>query len=87
MMQPLRRKCVYKRSENFKVILNQFFNSGKQLVPDDVMNAIRNEIHNGDNILYYYKINKMAKYKNSIYFIFFTLNDQPFHTSRQKRTI
>ena len=25
MMQPLRRKCLYKRSDNFKVILNQFF--------------------------------------------------------------
>ena len=24
-MQPLRRKCIYKRSDNFKVILNQFF--------------------------------------------------------------
>ena len=24
-MQPLRRKCLYKRSDNFKVILNQFF--------------------------------------------------------------
>ena len=43
-MQPLRRKCVYKRSDSFKVILNQFFYGGKQFVPDDVMNAIRNEI-------------------------------------------
>ena len=24
-MQPSRRKCIYKRSDNFKVILNQFF--------------------------------------------------------------
>ena len=55
-MQPLRRKCVYKRSDNFKVILNQFFYGGKQLVPDDVMNSIRNEIHNRDNILYNYTI-------------------------------
>ena len=39
-MQPLRRKCAYKRSDNFKVILNQFIYGGKQLVPDDVMNAI-----------------------------------------------
>ena len=44
-MQPLRRKCIYKRSDNFKVILNQFFYGGKELVPDDVMEAIRNEIH------------------------------------------
>ena len=51
-MQPLRRKCVYKRSDNFKVILNQFFYGGKKLVPDDVIDAIRDEIHDGTNILY-----------------------------------
>ena len=50
--QPLRRKCVYKRSDNFKVILNQFFYGGRKLVPDDIMEAIRNEIHDGTNILY-----------------------------------
>ena len=55
-MQPLRRKCVYKRSDNFKVIPNQFFYGGKKLVPDDVMEAIRNEIHDGTNILYNYRI-------------------------------
>ena len=27
-MQPLRRKCFYKRSDNFKVILSQFFYGG-----------------------------------------------------------
>ena len=42
-MQPLRRKCVYKRSNNFKVILNQFFYGGKKLVPDDVMDAISDQ--------------------------------------------
>ena len=36
-MQPLRRKCKYKRSDNFKVILNQFFYGGKRVVPDDIM--------------------------------------------------
>ena len=30
-MQPLRRKCIYKRFDNFKVILNQFFYGGKML--------------------------------------------------------
>ena len=78
-MKPLRRKCPYKLSDNFKVILNQFFYGG-----------IRNEIHNRDNILYNYTIpitipvlecilkrNKMMKYKNSRYYIFFKLNDQP----------
>ena len=55
-MKPLRRKCICKRSDNFKAILNQFFYGGKQLVPDDVMKAIGNEIHNRDNILYNYEI-------------------------------
>ena len=30
-MQPSRRKCIYKRYDNFKVILNQFFYGGKGL--------------------------------------------------------
>ena len=92
-MKPLRRKCVYKRYDNFKVILNQFFYGGKQFVQDDVMNPIRNEIHNRDNILHNYTIpirfqylrlecilkrNKMMKYKNSMYYIFYKLNSQPF---------
>ena len=51
-MQPLRRKCVYKRSDKFKTILNHFLYGGKKLVPDDVMEVIRNEIHDGTNILY-----------------------------------
>ena len=81
-MRYSRRKCIYKRSDNFKVILDQFFYGLKQRVPDDVMKAIRNEICNRDNILYNYTIpltipilecilkrNKMMKYKNSIYFI------------------
>ena len=81
-MKPLRRKCVHKRSDNFKVILNQVLYGGKQVVPDDVIDAIKNEIHNRDNILYNYTIplmipildcilkrNKMTKYKNNIYYI------------------
>ena len=32
-MQPSRRKCFYKRSDNFKAILSQFFYGGKQFVP------------------------------------------------------
>ena len=90
-MQPLRRKCVYKRSDNFKVILNQFFYGGKKFVPDDVMESIRDEIHGETNILYNYTIpitipilecilkrNELMKYKNSIYYVFFKLNNQPF---------
>ena len=39
-MQYSRRKCIYKRFDNFKVILNQFFYGGKKLVPDDVMETM-----------------------------------------------
>ena len=90
-MQPSRRKCIYKRSDNFKVILNQFLYGVKQFVPDDVMEAIRGEIHDGTNILYNYTIpitipilecilkrNEMMIYKDSIYFIFFKLSGKSF---------
>ena len=87
-MQPLRRKCIYKRSDNFKVILNQFFfYGGNRVVPDDIMETIRGEIHNETNILYPYEIpltipilecilkrNELSMYKDSIYFIYFKLS-------------
>ena len=89
-MQPSRRKCVCKRYDNFKTILDQFFYGGNKVVPDDIMKTIRDEICNRDNILYNYTIpltipilecilkrNKMMKYKNSIYFIYFKLKSQP----------
>ena len=56
MIQPLRKKCIYKRSDNFKVILNQLIYGGKEHVPDDVMETIRDEIHDETNILYNYTI-------------------------------
>ena len=90
-MQPSRRKCIYKRSDNFKVILNQFFYGGKRVVPDDIMKTIRDEIHDGTNILYPYEIpvtipilecilkrNKLSMYKDSIYFIYFKLSGGSF---------
>ena len=90
-MQYSRRKCLYKRSDNFKVILNQFFYGGKKLVPDDVMETFRDEIHDETNILYNYTIpktipilecilkrNELTMYKDSIYFIFFKLSGLPF---------
>ena len=89
-MRYSRRKCIYKRYDNFKVILNQFLYGGNRVVPDDIMETIRNEIHDETNILYNYTIpltipilecilkrNKMMKYKNSIYFIYFKLKSQP----------
>ena len=89
-MKPSRRKCVYKRYDNFKTILDRFFYGGNKVVPDDVMEAIRDEIHDETNILYNYTIpltipilecilkrNKMMKYKTSIYFIYLKLKSQP----------
>ena len=86
----LRRKCVYKRYDNFKTILDQFLYGGNRVVPDDIMETIRDEIHDETNILYNYTIpltiqilecilkrNKMMKYRNSVYFIYFKLKSQP----------
>ena len=90
-MQPSRRKCIYKRCDNFKVILNQFFYGGKKLVPDDGMEVIRGEIHDVTNILYNYTIpitipilecilkrNELTMYKGSLYYIYFKLSGVPF---------
>ena len=89
-MRYSRRKCIYKRYDNFKVILNQFFYGGKRVVPDDIMETIRDEIHDETNILYNYTIpltipilecilkrKGLTRYKNSIYYIFFKLKSHP----------
>ena len=91
MMQPSRRKCFYKRSDNFKVILSQFFYGEKQFVPYDVMETIRDEIHDETNILYNYTIpitipifecilkrNELTMYKGSLHYIHFKLSDKSF---------
>ena len=101
-VQPLRRKCIYKRSDNFNVILNQFFYGGNRVVPDDIMKTIRDEIHDGTNILYPYEIplmipilecilkrNELSMYKDSIYFIYFKLSGRSFPhiTTKEYNTI
>ena len=98
-MQPLRRKCIYKRSDNFKVILNQFFYGGNRVVRDDIMKTIRDEIHDETNILYPYEIppilecilkrNELTMYKDSIYFIYFKLSGGSFPhiTTKEYNTI
>ena len=101
-MQPSRRKCIYKRSDNFKVILSQFFYGGNRVVPDNIMEMIRDEIHDGTNILYPYEIsltipilecmlkrNELAMYKDSIYFIYFKLScgSFPHITTKEYNTI
>ena len=101
-MQPLRRKCIYKKYDNFKAILNQFFYGGKRVVPDDVMETIRGVIHDGTNILYPYEIplaipilecilkkNELTMYKDSIYFIYFKLSGEsyPHITTKEYNTI
>ena len=83
-MQPSRRKCIYKRSDNFKVILNQFFYGGNRVVPDDIMKMITDEVHDGTNILYPYEIplmiptlecilkrNELTMYKDSSTILFY----------------
>ena len=90
-IQPFRRICIYKRSDNFKVILNQFFYGGMKLVPEDIMETIRDEIHNETNILYNYTIpitipilecilkrKELIMYKGSLYYIYFKLSDKSF---------
>ena len=90
-MRYSRRKCIYKRYDNFKVILNRFFYGGKRVVPDDIMETIWDEIHGETNILYNYTIpitipilecilkrNELTRYKDSIYFIYFKLSGVPF---------
>ena len=101
-MQPSRRKCIYKRSDNFKVILNQFFYGGKRVVPDDIMETIKGEIHDGTNILYPYEIpiiipilecilkrNELSMYKDSIYFIYIKLSGGffPHITTKEYNTV
>ena len=62
-----------------------------KLVPDDVMEAIRDEIHDGTNILYKYTIpitipvlecilkrKELVMYKGSLYYIYFKLSGRSF---------
>ena len=90
-MRYSKRICIYKRYDNFKVILNQFFYGGKRVVPDDIMETIRDEIHDETNILYNYTIpitipilecilkrNELMMYKGSLYYVYFKLSGVPF---------
>ena len=101
-MQRSRRKYFYKRSDNFKVILSQFFYDGKQFVPYDVMETIRDEIHDETNILFNYTIpitipilesilkrNELTMYKGNLYYIYFKLSGKSFPhiTTKEYNTI
>ena len=72
------------------------------VVPDDIMETIRDEIHDETNILYPYEIplmipivecilkrNELAMYKDSIYFIYFKLSGGSFQriTTKEYNTI
>ena len=99
-IQPSRRKCIYKRY-NSKVILNQLFYGGKRVVPDDIMETIRDEIHDETNILYNYTIpitipilecilkrKGLTMYKGSLYYIYFKLSGVPFpHINTKEYTM
>ena len=101
-MRYSRRKCIYERYDNFKVILNQFLYRGKRVVPDDIMEMLMDEIHDETNILYNYTIpitipilecilkrNELTRYKDSIYFIYFKLSGGSFPhiTTKEYNTI
>ena len=71
--------------------MRQFFYDGKKLVPDDIMETIRDEIHNETNILCNYTIpimipvlecilkrNELTMYKGSLYYICFKLSGKSF---------
>ena len=83
-------------------LLNQFFYGGNRVVPDDIMETIRDEIHNGTNVLYPYEIpltipilecilkrNELTMNKDSIYFIYFNLTGGSFPhiTTKEYNTI
>ena len=89
--KPLRRKCIYKKSDNFKAILNQFFNDEKQLVPDDIMKQLG--MKQIIKLIYCTTMkipltipileciltrNEMTKHKNGICYILLKINGQPF---------
>ena len=72
------------------------------VIPDDIIEMIRVEIHDGTNILYPYEIpltipilecilkrNELAMYKDSIYFIYFKLSGGSFPhiTTKEYNTI
>ena len=91
MMQYSRRKCIYKRSDNFKVILNRFFMVERSLFQMMLWKQLGMKIHDGTNILYNYTIpimipilecilkrNELTMYKDSIYFIYFKLSGKSF---------
>ena len=95
----IRKKYCYKREGNFSVILDQFLCRHDQKVPDEVVETLWNQINNRDNILYNYTIplsipilecllkkNKLMSYKKSIFYIYFTLTNQPFpHMTQHER--
>ena len=83
-------------------MLNQFFYGEKQFVPDNIMEMIRDEIHNETNILYNYTIpimipileyilkrNELTMYKGSLYYIYFKLSGKsfPLITTKEYGTI
>ena len=82
--------CIQKIRQ-FQSNSKTLFYGGKKLVPDDVMEAIRDEIHDGTNILYNYTIpitipilecilkrKELMMYKGSMYHIYFKLSGKSF---------
>ena len=83
-----KRKCIYKRNEYFQSRIGKFLCREPLKIPDSVIRLLEGELHNSDNILYYYsqvdsltipileqllKKNKLMRYKCDIYNLYFTL--------------
>ena len=91
-----KRKCIYRRDENFRSKIGKFLCREPLRIPDRVMRLLEGEVHNSDNILYCYsqvdsltipileqllKKNKLMRYKCDLYNLYFTLTKKHLHNS------
>ena len=49
-----KRKCIHKRDKYFQWKIGKFLCQEPLNIPDSVMPLLEGELHNSDNILYYY---------------------------------
>ena len=83
-----KRKCIHKRDKYFQSKIGKFLCQEPLKILDSVMPLLEGELHNSDNILYYYsqvdsltiptlqellKKKKLTRYKRNIYNLYFTL--------------
>ena len=54
MVKHKKRKCIYNRDEYFQSKIRKFLCREPLEIPDRVMRLLEEELHNSDNMLYYY---------------------------------